>query len=217
MVLRRQIEGVRIRKLPAVLTFKDFKKAFDSVHRGKMLEILEAYGIPVKILELKRLLYEKTIAKVLAADGETELFEILAGVLQGDTLAPYLFAIVIDYCMRQAIGDDTERLGLTLERRKIRSVGPKIITDVDFANDIALISEDIDKVNLNLVSCQLTDSLVCGQKFHSICQICVQKISYLKMGQTFENTIFRFVKLSAVGFIRPKSTFHHLNRLICYL
>ena len=147
LVLRRLIEGVKSRKLPAVLTFIDFKKAFDSVHRGKMLKILEAYGIPVKIVELIRLMYEKTMAKVLTPDGETELFEILAGVLQGDTLAPYLFAIVIDYCMRQAIGDDAERLGLTLERRKSRRVGPKIITDVDFADDIALISEDMDKAN----------------------------------------------------------------------
>ena len=37
LVLRRLIEGVKSRKLPAVLTFIDFKKAFDSVHRGKML------------------------------------------------------------------------------------------------------------------------------------------------------------------------------------
>ena len=40
--------------------------------------------------------------------------------------------------------------------------------------------------------------MVSGQKFHPICQICVQKNSYLKMEQTFENTTFRFVKLSAV-------------------
>ena len=58
------------------------------------------------------------------------MFEILAGVLQDDTLAPYLFTIVIDYCMRQAIGDDAEQLGLTLERRKSRRMGPKIITDM---------------------------------------------------------------------------------------
>ena len=36
-------------------------------------------------------------------DGESKLFDILAGVLQGDTLAPYLFAIVIDHCMRKAV------------------------------------------------------------------------------------------------------------------
>ena len=87
------------RKLPAVLTFIDIKKAFEILHRGKMLKILEAYGIPVKIVEFIRLMYEKKMAKVLTPDGETELFEILAGVLQGDTLALYLFAIVIDYCI----------------------------------------------------------------------------------------------------------------------
>ena len=76
------------------------------------------------------------------------MFEILAGVLQGDTLAAYIFAIVINYnSIRQAIGDDSERLGLTLERRESRRVGPKIITDVDFTDDIALISEDMDKAN----------------------------------------------------------------------
>ena len=39
---------------------KKIKKAFDSVHRGKMLKILEAYGIPVKIVELIRLMYENS-------------------------------------------------------------------------------------------------------------------------------------------------------------
>ena len=43
-----------------------------------------------------------------------------------------------------AVGDDAERLGLTLERRKSRRLGPKIM---DFADDIALISEDMDKAN----------------------------------------------------------------------
>ena len=37
------------------------------------------------------------------------------------------------------------------------------------------------------------------------------------MGQDFENTTFRFVKLSAVGFLRPKSYFQHLNRVIWHL
>jgi len=43
------------------------------------------------------LLYTDTQAKVLTPDGET--FSILAGVLPGDTLVPY---ILIDYVMRQA-------------------------------------------------------------------------------------------------------------------
>jgi len=143
LVLRRIIEGMKSRNLPAVLTFIDFKKAFDSVHRGKMLKILTAYGIPDRIVSVIRLMYEGTRAKVLSPDGETELFDILAGVLQGDTLAPYLFAIVIDYCMRKAVNVDDEQLGVTLEHRRSRRVGPKNITDVDFADDIALLSESI--------------------------------------------------------------------------
>ena len=108
-----------------------------------MLKILAAYGIPKRIVSVIRLMYEGTKAKVISPDGESDLFEILAGVLQGDTLAPYLFAIVIDYCMRKAISGDEERLGFTLEQRKSRRVGSKNITDVDFADDIALLSEDI--------------------------------------------------------------------------
>lgn len=38
------------------------------------------------------------------------LFEILAGVLQGDTLAPYLFIIVLDYVMRMAVRGDKDLL-----------------------------------------------------------------------------------------------------------
>ena len=41
------------------------------------------------------------MARVLTPDGKTNLFEIRAGVLHGDTLAPYLFVIVLDYVMRQ--------------------------------------------------------------------------------------------------------------------
>ena len=36
----------------------------------------------------------------LTPDGETEHFDSLAGILQGDTLAPFIFIIVIDYIMR---------------------------------------------------------------------------------------------------------------------
>ena len=43
--------------------------------------------------------------KVITPDGETDFFPIHAGVLQGDTLAPYLFAIAIDYVMRRAVKD----------------------------------------------------------------------------------------------------------------
>ena len=41
-----------------------------------------------------------TKVKVYSPDGDTEYFDIVAGVLQGDTLAPYLFIICLDYVLR---------------------------------------------------------------------------------------------------------------------
>ena len=89
-------------------------------------------------------MYEGIRARVIAPDGETEFFSILAGVLQGDTLAPYLFAIILDYAMRKAIGGKEEELGFTLHRRRSRRHEPVILTDTDFADDIATISEEME-------------------------------------------------------------------------
>ena len=41
--------------------------------------------------------YENTEAKVLTPNCETNSFHINSGVLQRDTLAPFLFIIVLDY------------------------------------------------------------------------------------------------------------------------
>ena len=100
------LEGVKARHLPAVILFLDFRKAFDSIHRGKMLKILAAYGIPNELINAIDILYKDTRAKVISPDGETEHFNIVAGVLQGDTLAPYLFIIILDYVMRQVMSNN---------------------------------------------------------------------------------------------------------------
>ena len=102
------------------MTFIDFRKAFDSIHRGRMLDILRAYGIPEKLVKTVAASYSRTRARVITTDGTTELFDILAGVMQGDTLAPYLFIIVLDYAPRRAIGGREEELGFTLVPRKCR-------------------------------------------------------------------------------------------------
>jgi len=64
-----------------------------------MMQILRAYGIPPNLLQAIERMYTNTKARVISPDGETELFDITAGVLQGDTLAPFLFIIVLDHAM----------------------------------------------------------------------------------------------------------------------
>ena len=66
-----------------------------------MLEILKAYDVPPRLIRAISKLYENTRARVISPDGESDYFEIKKGVLLVDTLAQYLFAIVIDYIMRK--------------------------------------------------------------------------------------------------------------------
>ena len=51
---------------------------------------------------------------VRSPHGDTPYFEITTGVLQGDTLAPFLFVICIDYVLIKAL-DDNKHLGLTIK------------------------------------------------------------------------------------------------------
>ena len=96
LIICRILEGVRAKNLQATILFVDFTKTFDSIHRGKMEQILLAYGIPKETVAAITILYRNTKVKVRSPDGDTDYFDIVAGVLQGDTLASYLFIICLD-------------------------------------------------------------------------------------------------------------------------
>ena len=142
LTLRRIIEEITFCNKTAALIFVDFSKAFDSVNRDTMFEILELYGISKEIIEAIKVLYTNTQATVLTPDGETDPFDILAGILQGDTLAPYLFIIVIDYVMRVSV-DSIPESGLMYQHRKSSRNPALYVTDADFADDITLLSDNL--------------------------------------------------------------------------
>ena len=57
---------------------------------GVMMAILKAYVVPPNLLRAIGTMYEGTRARVVTPDGDSEEFDILAGVLQGDSLPPFL-------------------------------------------------------------------------------------------------------------------------------
>ena len=86
IALRLLIECIKAKNLTVVLSFIDFRQAFHSIHRKKMLNILRAYGIPGTIVNAVSVMFDNTLAKVRSPDG--------------DTLAPLIFVIVLDYALR---------------------------------------------------------------------------------------------------------------------
>ena len=57
--------------------------------------------------------------KVCSPDGDTDLLNIVAGVLQGDILAPYLFIICLDYVLLTSI-DLIKENGSMLNKTRCR-------------------------------------------------------------------------------------------------
>ena len=90
-----------------------------------MEQILLAYGITKETVAAITILYRNTKVK------DTEYFDFVAGVLQGDTLAPYLFIICLDYVLRTSI-DKIRENGFELTKKRSRRYPAKTITDAEY-------------------------------------------------------------------------------------
>ena len=109
--------GVHAKNLEAAILFVNFTKVFDSIHRGKMEQILLTYGLPKDIVAAIMMFYRNTKVKVRSLDGDTDYFDIVADVLQGDTLALYLFIICLDHVLRTSI-DKIKENGFKLTKKQ---------------------------------------------------------------------------------------------------
>ena len=82
------------------------------------------------------MLHKNTKVKVCSPDGDTDYFDIAAGVLQRDILAPYLLIIYLDYVLRTSI-DLMKENCFKLAKERSRRYHAQTITNVDYADDIA--------------------------------------------------------------------------------
>ena len=101
--------------------------------------------------------YKNTKVKVCFPDGD-----IVAGVLQGDTLSPYLLIICLDYVLRTSI-DKMKDNGFKLAKERSRRYPAQTITDVDYADDIVLLVNTLTQAETLLHSQKRTAA---GIGFH---------------------------------------------------
>ena len=143
-VLRSIIEQSIEFQKPIFLNFIDFKKAFDSIHRETLWKILKSYGIPEVFINTFRNLYEGCSYCIKVEEGYSDFFDVETGVRQGCILSPLLFIIAIDYVMRKAM--NSTDFGIIWEAKRR-------LTDLDFADDLALIAESSNAIQE--MSCSL--------------------------------------------------------------
>ena len=68
-----------------------------------MEQILLAYDHSKDSAAAKMILYKNVKAMVRSHDGNANFFDIIAGILQGDTLASSMFVICLDYVVQMSI------------------------------------------------------------------------------------------------------------------
>ena len=73
------------------VNFIDFQKAFDSVHRDSLWLIMRSYGIPSKIINMVKALYDDCECAVVDGQDTTEWFKIKTGEKQGCIMSGLLF------------------------------------------------------------------------------------------------------------------------------
>ena len=93
-VVRRLQELGRERKIPLYMCFIDLQKAYDSVDRELLWEVLRRFGVPDRMLSVIRQFHDGMRARVRTDDGElSEWFDVTQGLRQGCVLSPLLFNI----------------------------------------------------------------------------------------------------------------------------
>ena len=80
--------------------FIDFKKAYDSVTREVLYNILMEFGIPNKLIRLIKMCLTETYSRVRVGKNLSDMFPIRNGLKQGDALSPLLFIFVVMYVIR---------------------------------------------------------------------------------------------------------------------
>ena len=111
-----------------------------------MANVLRSYGIPDKLVDAIHGNYANTRENVYSPDGVSEEFDLVSGVLQRENVSPYLFINVIDYAPTNAINGHEEELGFTTLPRRSRRLHLTVLTDLDFGDDIGLLSNIVSQV-----------------------------------------------------------------------
>jgi len=79
----------------------DFKKAYDSIRREVLYNILIEFVVPKKLVRLVKMRLTETYSRVRVGKNVSDVFPIRNGLKQEDALSPLLFNFAWEYAIRR--------------------------------------------------------------------------------------------------------------------
>ena len=126
--------------------------------------------------------YIGTSAVVATAHVNTEIFSTTSGVLQGDSLAPFLFVTLLDYVLHETLLDNID--GFTITPRRSSRYPAVRIGALVYADDIAITCDTIDQAK-NVFRCLEMNASDVGLKIN------LEKTKILHAGHNSQPTSYK--------------------------
>ena len=101
---------------PLYMVFVDFSKAFDTVGRTGLCQLLRKYGCPGKYTTMIEALHTGIMTNVSVEGDVSESFSAIHGVKQGCVLAPSLFSIFLSAMLDEAFRENWD--GVCIQSRQ---------------------------------------------------------------------------------------------------
>ena len=126
------------------IAFIDLKAAFDSVHRASLWKILRLLGVPLKLCNLFKNVYDSSKSCVRVNGKLSDWFDTLSGVRQGCVAAPDLFNCMVDYLMEKVA-----------EKVPGIQLGSYRMTDLEYADDTLLLGSSLEDIRQALTTYEI--------------------------------------------------------------